>query len=81
MLALLCSGLSNNEISNRIGVALSTTKWHLKNIFAKMGVTSRTAAILQASQNNVTLRAQVWATASSLATTLANWPLHGLGVI
>lgn len=81
VLALLCSGLSNNEISNRIGVALSTTKWHLKNIFAKMGVTSRTAAILQASQNNVTLRAQVWATASSLATTLANWPLHGLGVI
>lgn len=49
VLALLCNGLSNNEISKRIGVALSTTKWHLKNIFAKLGVTSRTAAILQAS--------------------------------
>jgi LuxR family maltose regulon positive regulatory protein len=78
VLALLCNGLSNNEISNRIGVALSTTKWHLKNIFAKMGVTSRTAAILQASQQNSTLRAEVVMTTSSLATTLANLPITGL---
>lgn len=75
VLTLLCNGLSNNEISNRIGVALSTTKWHLKNIFAKLGVTSRTAAILQAAQGKTGLQAQAWALVTGTATTLANLPL------
>lgn len=44
---LLQQGLSNTEISQATGTALSTIKWHLKNIFAKLGVSSRTAAILQ----------------------------------
>lgn len=47
ILELLLQGLSNNEISQSTGVALSTTKWHLKNIFAKLGVANRTAAILR----------------------------------
>lgn len=48
ILELLQQGLSNNEISQATGIALSTTKWHLKNIFAKLGVANRTAAILRA---------------------------------
>lgn len=52
ILELLQQGLSNNEISQATGVALSTTKWHLKNIFAKLGVANRTAAILRASQRS-----------------------------
>lgn len=50
ILRLLQQGLSNNAISAAIGIALSTTKWHLKNIFAKLGVANRTAAILRVSQ-------------------------------
>ncbi|MDI1301902.1 MAG: LuxR C-terminal-related transcriptional regulator [bacterium] len=50
ILEFLQQGLSNNEISQASGVALSTTKWHLKNIFAKLGVANRTAAILRAAQ-------------------------------
>lgn len=50
ILDLLQQGLSNNAISAAIGIALSTTKWHLKNIFAKLGVANRTAAILRATQ-------------------------------
>lgn len=42
----LRSGLSNTEISARTGIALSTTKWHLKNIYSKLNVSSRTEAIL-----------------------------------
>jgi len=42
----LLRGLSNSEISARTGIALSTTKWHLKNIYAKLNVSSRTEAIL-----------------------------------
>lgn len=75
VLQLLRNGLSNNEISTRIGVALSTTKWHLKNIFAKLGVSNRMAAILQASQGNSDIRAHIWATFSSAATALATYPL------
>lgn len=42
----LLSGLSNTEISARMGIALSTTKWHLKNIYSKLNLSSRTEAIL-----------------------------------
>jgi LuxR family maltose regulon positive regulatory protein len=50
ILDLLQQGLSNSAISAAIGIALSTTKWHLKNIFAKLGVANRTAAILRVAQ-------------------------------
>ena len=38
---LLKSGLSNQDISDEMNVALSTTKWHLKNIYQKLGVKNR----------------------------------------
>lgn len=55
ILGLLQQGLSNSAISTATGIALSTTKWHLKNIFAKLGVANRTAAIVRASQLGRTL--------------------------
>jgi len=42
----LLRGLSNTQISDKTGIALSTTKWHLKNIYSKLNVSSRTEAIL-----------------------------------
>lgn len=42
---LLSLGLSNADISRKANIALSTTKWHLKNIYVKLGVDSRSAAI------------------------------------
>ncbi|KRW59532.1 LuxR C-terminal-related transcriptional regulator [Pseudomonas sp. TTU2014-080ASC] len=42
----LLNGLSNTQISDKTGIALSTTKWHLKNIYSKLNVSSRTEAIL-----------------------------------
>lgn len=42
----LLNGLSNSQISAQTGAALSTTKWHLKNIYAKLNVANRTEAIL-----------------------------------
>jgi LuxR family maltose regulon positive regulatory protein len=42
---LLASGLSNSEISKQSGIALSTTKWHLKNIYTKLSVKNRSAAL------------------------------------
>lgn len=46
--ALLQSGLTNAQISAKTGVSVSTTKWHLKNIYSKLAVSSRTEAVLRA---------------------------------
>lgn len=53
ILELLSAGLSNAEISERTGTALSTTKWHIKNIFSKMGVPNRAAAISRVRQRQM----------------------------
>ncbi|MBN2390826.1 MAG: tetratricopeptide repeat protein [Anaerolineae bacterium] len=48
VLALLAAGLSNKEIAGRLYISLSTTKWHIANIFGKLGVKSRTQAVSRA---------------------------------
>lgn len=45
LLQLINDGNNNNEISDKLFVSINTTKKHLKNIFAKLDVASRTAAI------------------------------------
>lgn len=50
MLKLLAQGLSNQEISERSRIASSTVRWHLKNVFAKLDVSSRTGAIVRAKE-------------------------------
>ena len=48
MLKLLAQGYSNSQISERSQIALSTAKWHLKNVFAKLDVSTRTSALARA---------------------------------
>ncbi|NIV28501.1 MAG: hypothetical protein GWN58_02980 [Anaerolineae bacterium] len=45
VLQLLAEGLSNKEIATRLIVAPSTVKQHLKNIYSKLDVHSRTQAV------------------------------------
>lgn len=47
IVALLSEGLSNKVISERAGIALATTKWHLKNIYTKLNVQNRTEAVIK----------------------------------
>ncbi len=50
VLALLAAGLSNKEIADRLIIAVSTVKVHVKNIFAKLKVNRRINAIAQAKE-------------------------------
>jgi LuxR family maltose regulon positive regulatory protein len=53
IIALLAEGHSNRELSGRLAVAPDTIKWHLKNIYGKLGVTSRTQAIIAAQRRGI----------------------------
>ena len=46
ILDLLRGGISNREISQACGLAVTTIKWHIKNIFAKLNVSTRAEAIV-----------------------------------
>ncbi len=48
VLQLVAAGLSNHAIAQRLVVAVSTVKKHLNNLYAKLGVQSRTQAIVRA---------------------------------
>jgi LuxR family maltose regulon positive regulatory protein len=48
LLSLLSSGLSNQEIADSLSLSLATVKWHLYNLYAKLGVKNRAAALARA---------------------------------
>ena len=48
VLALLAKGHSNREISDELFIAAATVKTHLEHLYAKLGVTSRRAALARA---------------------------------
>src|SRR5512147_2505914 len=50
ILKLLATGLSNKEIASQLSLSVNTVKVHLRNIFAKLGVQSRTEATVIAIQ-------------------------------
>ncbi|MGH1373844.1 MAG: LuxR C-terminal-related transcriptional regulator [Cellvibrionaceae bacterium] len=49
----ISNGLSNQEISDKRFVAISTVKWHLKNIYAKLDAKHRAQAIAKARELSI----------------------------
>jgi DNA-binding NarL/FixJ family response regulator len=56
ILESLESGRSNREIAERLFVAEQTVKFHLTNIYRKLGVSSRTEAVHYAYANGLVER-------------------------
>jgi len=47
---LLAGGLTNKEIAQRLGITEHTVKFHLNGILRKLGVSTRTEAVVQAAR-------------------------------
>lgn len=53
LLSLLDQGLANQQLADRLGLSLATVKWHLRNLYAKLGVGNRSAALAKARSLNL----------------------------
>ncbi len=47
VLRLVAAGMSNRDIAQTVHLSEATIKWHLHNLFGKLGVRSRTQAVLK----------------------------------
>jgi DNA-binding NarL/FixJ family response regulator len=47
ILELLAEGFPNKQIANRMGVTDGTVRWHLRHVYHKLHVRSRTEAALK----------------------------------
>jgi DNA-binding NarL/FixJ family response regulator len=47
ILELLAQGFPNKEIAGRLGVSDGTVRWHLRHVYEKLHVRSRTEAALK----------------------------------
>ncbi|MCJ7626130.1 MAG: helix-turn-helix transcriptional regulator, partial [Anaerolineaceae bacterium] len=45
ILRLISEGYSDREIASQLYLSLNTIKWHNRQIYAKLGVSSRTGAV------------------------------------
>jgi ATP/maltotriose-dependent transcriptional regulator MalT len=54
VLRLLALGLSNDAIATRLSISPRTVHAHLRSVFDKLGVATRTAAVHEAARLNLT---------------------------
>ncbi|WP_436299067.1 LuxR C-terminal-related transcriptional regulator [Variovorax paradoxus] len=53
VLRLVSQGLANQQIATQLVITLGTAKWHVSQIFEKLGVRNRAQAIAKARQSNL----------------------------
>jgi DNA-binding NarL/FixJ family response regulator len=57
VLAELCHGHTNKQIAARLWLSEQTVKFHLRNIYRKLGIKSRTEALRYAYEHDLAIRA------------------------
>ena len=53
VLVLLAEGLTNQQSALKLSISQSTLKFHMTNIFEKLGVQTRSEALVLAAKNNL----------------------------
>jgi len=53
VLVLLAEGLTNQQSAQRLSISVSTLKFHMNNIYEKLGVQTRSEALVHAAKNNL----------------------------
>lgn len=53
VLVLMADGLQNQQIAGKLSISVSTLKFHMTNIFQKLGVQTRSEALVIAVRNNL----------------------------
>ena len=53
VLVLLAEGLTNQQSAHKLSISQSTLKYHMTNIFQKLGVQTRSEALVLAAKNNL----------------------------
>jgi len=53
LLALLINGNSNSEIATQLSISIATVKFHLANIYSKLGVNNRVEAVTVSIENQI----------------------------
>ena len=53
VLVLIAEGLTNQQSAMRLSISQSTLKYHMTNIFEKLGVQTRSEALVLAAKNNL----------------------------
>lgn len=54
VIALICEGLKNKQIGDRLSISETTVRHHLTSIFAKLGVDSRLELVIFTQRHNLT---------------------------
>jgi LuxR family maltose regulon positive regulatory protein len=53
IMKLIKDGYTNNQIKETLYISIGTVKWHINNIFSKLGVDNRVAAINEAHRRKI----------------------------
>jgi len=53
LLRFVDTGLTNQQLADRLDVSLATVKWHLQNLYGKLGVANRSSALAHARRLNL----------------------------
>lgn len=59
ILALVAAGRTSKEIASALGISESTVNWHVANVFARLGASSRAEAVALAMRDDVDGRDQL----------------------